>query len=75
MEVSGQLHAPAAFPRGKSSPPPYPLDSRLGGPQSRSGLCEEQKNLCMILVVFNVYLAGVVSDVCNALEVTERLWI
>jgi hypothetical protein len=34
MEVSGQLHAPAALPQGKS--PRYPLD-RLGGPQSRSG--------------------------------------
>jgi hypothetical protein len=35
MEVSGQLHAPAALPPGKS--PWYPLDRRLGGPQSRSG--------------------------------------
>jgi hypothetical protein len=31
-----QLHAPAAlYPRGKD--PRYPLDRRLGGPQSRSG--------------------------------------
>jgi hypothetical protein len=35
MEVSGQLHAPAALPPGKS--PQYPFDRRLGGPQSRSG--------------------------------------
>jgi len=35
MEVSGQLHAPAALPPGKE--PWYPLDRRLGGPQSRSG--------------------------------------
>jgi hypothetical protein len=35
MEVSGQLHAPAALPPGKS--PWYPLDRSLGGPQSRSG--------------------------------------
>jgi hypothetical protein len=34
MEVSAQLHAPAALPSGKE--PPYPLDRRLGGPQSRS---------------------------------------
>jgi hypothetical protein len=35
MEVSGQLHAPAALPpQGKS--PWYPLDRRLSGPQSRS---------------------------------------
>jgi hypothetical protein len=34
--VSGQRHAPAAFySRGKD--PRYPLDRRLGGPQSRSG--------------------------------------
>jgi hypothetical protein len=35
MEVSGQLHAPADLPPGKS--PWFPLDRRLGGPQSRSG--------------------------------------
>jgi hypothetical protein len=33
--VTGHLHAPAALPRGES--PRYPLDRRLGGPQSRSG--------------------------------------
>jgi hypothetical protein len=36
MEVSGQLHAPAALPPGKGS--------RLGGPQSRSGRGGEEKN-------------------------------
>jgi hypothetical protein len=40
MEVSGQLHVPAALP-----PPPYPLDRRLVGAQSRSELCGEDKNL------------------------------
>jgi hypothetical protein len=35
LEVSGQLHAPAALPPGKS--PRYPFYRRLGGPQSRSG--------------------------------------
>jgi len=35
MEVSDQLHAPAALPPGKN--PRYPLDRRLGGTQSRSG--------------------------------------
>jgi hypothetical protein len=35
MEISGQLHALAALPRDKS--PPYTLDRRLYGPQSRSG--------------------------------------
>jgi hypothetical protein len=35
MEVSGQLHAPAALLHGKN--PWYPLSRRLGGPQSLSG--------------------------------------
>jgi hypothetical protein len=42
MEESGQLHAPAALPPGKSSW--YPLDGRLGEPQSRSGRGGEEKN-------------------------------
>jgi hypothetical protein len=43
MEVSGQLHSPAALPPGKE-PLVYPLDRRLGGPQSRSGRGVEEKN-------------------------------
>jgi hypothetical protein len=35
VEVSGQLHASAALPPGKVFR--YPLDRRLGGPQSRYG--------------------------------------
>jgi len=42
MEVSGQFHNPAALPHGKR--PWYPLDGRLGGPQSRSGRGGEEKN-------------------------------
>jgi hypothetical protein len=42
MEMSGQLHAPAVLPQGKS--PCYPLDRRLGGTQSRSGRGCEEKN-------------------------------
>jgi hypothetical protein len=42
MEVSGHLHAQAALPQGKW--PWYPLDRRLGGPQSRSGRGSEEKN-------------------------------
>jgi hypothetical protein len=41
MEVSGQLHAPAALPpQGKS--PWYPLDRRMGGSQSWSGGGDEK---------------------------------
>jgi hypothetical protein len=42
MEVSGQLHTPAALPQGKSLR--YPLYRRLGGSQSRSGRGGEEKN-------------------------------
>jgi hypothetical protein len=42
MEVSGQLHSPAALPPGKD--PPYTLDRRLGGAQNRSGHGGEEKN-------------------------------
>jgi hypothetical protein len=42
MEVSGQLHVPAALPQGKS--PWFPLDRRMGGPQSRSKHDDEEKN-------------------------------
>jgi len=42
MEVSGQLHSPAALPPGKR--PWYPLDRRLGSLQSRSGHGSEEKN-------------------------------
>jgi hypothetical protein len=45
MGVSGQRHAPAAlYPRGKDRR--YPLDRRLGGPQSRSDAEARRKNLC-----------------------------
>jgi hypothetical protein len=42
VEVSGQLHVPAALPQAKSSW--YPLDRRLRGPQSRSGRGGDEEN-------------------------------
>jgi hypothetical protein len=42
MEVSGQLHAPAALPPGERAPGTV-LDRGLGGPQSRSGRRGEEK--------------------------------
>jgi hypothetical protein len=42
MEVSNQLHFLAALPSEKE--PRYPLDTRLGGTQSRSGRGGEEKN-------------------------------
>jgi hypothetical protein len=41
MEVSGQLHVPAALPTGKE--PLIPTDRRLGGPQNQSRLGGEEK--------------------------------
>jgi len=38
MEVSGQLHAPAALPPEKESLAP------IGGPQSQSGCSGEEEN-------------------------------
>jgi hypothetical protein len=44
MGVSDQFHDPAALPPGKK-PTWYPVDRRLGGPQSRSGHSgSEEKN-------------------------------
>jgi hypothetical protein len=45
MEVSGQLHTLANLPPGKE--PRYPLDRRLGGPQSRFGRCGEENILAL----------------------------
>jgi hypothetical protein len=44
MEVSGQIHGQVALPPGERAHR-YPLDRMLGGPQSRSGRCGEEKNL------------------------------
>jgi hypothetical protein len=45
MEASGQLHAPAALPPGKSLR--YPLDRSLGGPQGWYERSGEVKNPCL----------------------------
>jgi hypothetical protein len=42
MEVSGQLHEPAALPSGKELL--LRMHRRVGGPQSRSGRDDEEKN-------------------------------
>jgi hypothetical protein len=49
MEMSDQLHAPAAIPPGKESP--VPLERRLGGPQRLCGRYEEDKNLLPLPVI------------------------
>jgi hypothetical protein len=52
MEVNGNFHDPAALFRGKS--PQYPLDSRLGGLQNRSGCDKEDKNMRSLPVVQSI---------------------
>jgi hypothetical protein len=42
MDVSGHLHTLATLPLGEN--PWYALDTRMGGPQSRSGRGGEKKN-------------------------------
>jgi hypothetical protein len=42
MEVSGQLHVPAALPPGKE--PLIPNEEGIGGPQNRSERGGEEKN-------------------------------
>jgi hypothetical protein len=63
MEKSGQLHALAGLPPGKQ----YPLYNRLGGSQSQSGRCGEEKNLLPLSniegrLLFNCVNTSVVSD-------------
>jgi hypothetical protein len=66
MEGNGQLHAPADSLRGKN--PQYPLDRRLGGPQSRSGRGGEEKNsLPRSLGLISLYFKEItISDNRNA---------
>jgi hypothetical protein len=47
MEVSSQLHAPATLSPGYKAPS-YPLNRRLGGPQSRYGRSGEETNLLLL---------------------------
>jgi hypothetical protein len=52
MEVSGQLHSPAALLQVKSTR--YPLNGRLGGPQSRE-FCEFCRHNTLFCFSTNVY--------------------
>jgi len=48
MEVGGQINGPVALPIhpwGKS--PHFPLNRRLGEPQSLFGLCGDERNSCL----------------------------
>jgi hypothetical protein len=47
MEVNDQFHAPATLTLWKE--PQYSKGRRLGGLQSWSGLCGEEKNLLLLL--------------------------
>jgi hypothetical protein len=47
MEVSGKIHAPAALSPEREVT--YAFDRRVGGLQTRFGLCGEEKNLLFLL--------------------------
>jgi hypothetical protein len=49
MEFIGQIHAHSDLPWKKS--PWYSLNTRLGGPQGRSGRCDEEKNILVMPAV------------------------
>jgi hypothetical protein len=46
MEVDGQVHSPTTLPRIKISP--FTLNSRLSGPQNRSGTCQDSNCDCWV---------------------------
>ena len=49
MKVSGQLPAPAALPR-------WPFDTRQGGADTSSGLCEEENKPLRLPVIERRFL-------------------
>jgi hypothetical protein len=55
MEVSGELHAPAALPPEKDPPCTHWIGG-LSGHQSRSGRCEEKKNHVFVIKKANWFL-------------------
>jgi hypothetical protein len=66
--VSGQRHAPAAlYPRAKD--PQYPLDRRLGGPQSWSG----HKGWSLIVCIYFIYLAYNVFNNAQTITSNDRI--
>jgi len=57
--VSGQQHAPAALPLGKTR---YPFYRRLGGPQGRSGRAENLVPAGTFLIVLVQNNVGVIIN-------------
>jgi hypothetical protein len=51
MEVSGQLHAPAALLPGKGVQYPLCKKKKLGELPNRSGRCGKEKNLLPLLEI------------------------
>jgi hypothetical protein len=61
MEVSGQLHTPAAFPPGERDAR-YPLDGWLGGPQNRSNYNGD--TLLLLVKYFVIFVSVHISISC-----------
>jgi hypothetical protein len=73
--VSGQLHAPAALPRGGS--PQYPLDRRLGGPHTRSGRRGEEckKNYIKLKPAASPQASSGIEHISGTLIMTSHMAI
>jgi hypothetical protein len=72
MEVSGQRHAPTALPQGKR--PWCPLDSRLGGPQSRSGRGGEEINFQMYYTNSQRHSISETCRLCKS-DAQQNIWL
>jgi hypothetical protein len=66
MEVSGQLHEPAAFLRNRP-PTMYPLIARLSGHHSRYGRFGEQKNPMPLPIIVSSFKYVHTQTYLNAL--------
>jgi hypothetical protein len=67
MEVSGQLHAPAAL--SSEEKPPYPLDRRPCGPQRQCGCGNDVK-----MVLPNVWKIHILRITSELEQAESNLW-
>jgi hypothetical protein len=74
MEVSGQLHSPAALPPREKGPC-YPLNRRLGGSQSRSGRGTEEKNSQPVTGLEPPIIQPVVQSYTTELTRLKKTWV
>jgi hypothetical protein len=73
MEVSGSFTARPLYPQGKN--PWYPLDRKLGGPQSRSGHGGEEKNSQSLPRLEPLMIQTVAQRYTNELSRLLPIWV